>query len=177
MKVMGIIGSPHRNGNTAYLLKHTFKVIGESHQTEIIFLKDYNLKPCEGCHRCNRDGICIIEDGMQELYKKLQKADAIILASPSYMGGVTSRLKIFMERCWHLRKGKLEGKIGSYIIAGRRKIGLAPGEIMECLARLKLIILPGVLGYGFGKGSIKEDTEALQEAKRLGQAVISSLDR
>ena len=172
MKAIGIIGSPRKNGNTAYLLKEVMKVLRKKYETEIIFLKDYDIKPCEGCFYCEKNEGCIIEDDMQELYPKLKEADVIILSSPSYMGGVTSRLRAFMERTWPLRKGQLEGKIGTYIVVGRRKIGSAISEMREYLSRLKMTIIPGVLGYAFEKGDILKDEEALKEAQRLGERIL-----
>jgi len=85
---------------------------------------EINIKPCEGCHYCEENKRCIIEDDVQELYPKLKKADVTILSSPSYVGGVTSRLRAVMERTWHLRKGQLGGKIGTYIVVGRKKLVL-----------------------------------------------------
>jgi len=173
MKVVGVVGSPRKNGNTAYLLEEVMKILREKCETEIIFLKDYDIKPCEGCRCCEENEGCIIEDDMQELYPKLKKADVIILSSPSYMGGVTSRLRAFMERTWPLRKGQLEGKIGTYIVVGRRKIGLAVNEMEEYLSRLKMTKIPGVLGYAFEKGGILKDEEALKEAQKLGERILN----
>jgi len=172
MKAVGVVGSPRKNGNTAYLLEEVMKFLREKYETEIIFLKDYDIKPCEGCHYCEENKRCIIEDDMQELYPKLKKSDVIILSSPSYMGGVTSRLRAFMERTWHLRKGQLEGKIGTYIVVGRRKIGSTTDEIEEYLTRLKMTKNPGVLGYAFEKGDILKDEEALKEAQKLGVRIL-----
>ncbi len=172
MKAIGIIGSPRKNGNTAYLLEKVMKIIRKKYETEIIFLKDYNIKPCEGCHYCEENKRCIIKDDMQELYPKLKEADVIILSSPSYMGGVTSRLRAFMERTWYLRKGQLEGKIGTYIVVGRRKIGSTIEEIEEYLSRLKMTKIPGVLGYAFEKGDILNDKEALKEVQKLGERIL-----
>lgn len=104
MKAIGILGSPHKYGNTAYLLEETLKVLGKELETETVFLKDYEITSCEGCHYCEESGKCKIGDGMQELYPKLKEADVIILASPAHMGGIASRLRAFMERTWHLRK-------------------------------------------------------------------------
>jgi len=86
-------------------------------------------------------------------------------------GGVTSRLRAVMERTWHLRKGQLEGKIGTYIVVERRKIGSAIDEIEEYLTRLKMTKIPGVLGYAFEKGDILKDEEALKEVK-LGERIL-----
>jgi len=172
MKVIGVVGSPRKNGNTAYLLEEVMKFLRGKYETEIIFLKDYDIKPCEGCHYCEENKRCVIEDDMQELYPKLKKADVIILSSPSFMGGVTSRLRAFMERTWFLRKGQLEGKIGTYIVVGRRKIGSTIDEIEEYLTRLKMTKIPGVIGYAFEKGDILKDKEALKEAQKLGKWIL-----
>jgi len=172
MKAVGIVGSPRKNGNTAYLLEEVMKSLRKKYETEIIFLKDYDIKPCEGCHYCEKNKRCVIEDDMQELYLKLKEADVVILCSPSYMGGVTSRLRAFMERTWPLRKGQLEGKIGTYIVVGRRKIGSTIEEIEEYLSRLKMTKIPGVLGYAFEKGEILKDEEALKEAQKLGERIL-----
>ena len=176
MKVVGVVGSPHKNGNTAHLLEKVMKVLRRKYETEIIFLKDYNIKPCEGCLYCEENKQCIIKDDMQKLYPKLKEADVIILSSPSYMGGVTSRLRAFMERTWFLRKGQLEGKIGTYIVVGRRKIGSTIEEIEEYLSRLKMTKIPGVLGYAFKKGDILNDEEALKEAQKLGERILKLLE-
>ena len=172
MKAIGVLGSPHKDGNTAYLLEETLKVLGNELKNETIFLKDYEIKPCEGCRDCEKMGRCIIEDDMQKLYPKLEEADIIILASPSYMGGVTSRMRAFMERTWYLRKGQLENKIGTSIVVGRREIGSTVNEMNEYLDKLKVIRVPGCSGYAFRKGDILKDEEALKEARRLGKQIL-----
>ncbi|MHA1344054.1 MAG: flavodoxin family protein, partial [Promethearchaeota archaeon] len=115
----------------------------------------------------------IIEDDMQELYNKLRDANVIILSTPVFMGGITSRLKAFMERTWHLRRGQLKGKIGTYIVVGRRDIGSAINEIEEYLSRLKVIKISGILGYGFKENDIKNDSEALKNAESLSNQIIN----
>ena len=171
MNVLGIVGSPRKDGNTAYLLERTRSLLPDSFHTATVFLKDYRRGPCEGGHRCEQDGQCVLDDDMQALYPKLQAADAMILTSPAYMGGVTSRMRAFMERTWHLRKGQLAGKIGTYIVVGRRKPGAAIYAMEDYLARLRLTRLPGICGYAFHKGQIVTDKEAVQETERLANDI------
>ena len=175
MKVIGIAGSPNKNGNSVHLLKEVLKILEPALNTELIFLKDYDINPCNGCRRCDKNGKCAIKDDMQKLYPKIKDSQVIILSSPSYMGGVTSRLRIFMERTWHLRKGQLDGKIGSFIVVGRRKLGAIVYEIEEYLSRLGLTKLPGVTGFAFKKDEILKDNEAIKDAKRLGEQIINIL--
>ena len=88
------------------------------------------------------------------------------------MGGITSRMKAFMERTWHLRKGQLKGKTGSYIVVGRRDIGSGVNEMEEYLSRLKVNKLAGVMGFGFHEGKVFEDEEALQNVETLCAQII-----
>jgi multimeric flavodoxin WrbA len=167
--VLGIVGSARKNGNSAFLLQETLRHLKDDCETETIFLSDQNIHPCDGCHWCESSGSCRIDDDMPALSTKLRRADAIILASPSYMGGVSSRMQAFMERTWPLRKGQMNGKIGSSIITGRRRIGVAPGALQAYFTRLGMLKVPGVVGYAFGAGEIAEDREARGQAERLAQ--------
>jgi multimeric flavodoxin WrbA len=165
--VLGILGSPRRNGNSAALLREVLGHLDTPCQTETVFLAEQDIRPCEGCHACEEDGICPISDDMPALSDRLRRARAIVVATPCYMGGVTSRLQTFMERAWSLRKGELAGKLGTYIVTGRRRIGAAVGVVEEFFTRLGCIKLPGVLGFGFEVGDIAGDREALERAADL----------
>ena len=172
-RVIGIIASPRKNGNTAFLTEKLLSNLEESFNIEKIYLKDYEIKPCEECYHCVENDECSIKDDMSGFYNKLRDAHVIILASPIFMGGVTSRMKAFMERTWHLRKGQLKDKIGSFIIVGRRDIGSGANEMEEYLSRLKLNKLAGVLGFGLKEVTVSIDREALENIERLSTQIIS----
>ncbi len=63
--------------------------------------------------------------------------------------------------------------MGTYIIVGRRKIGPAVTEMEEYLSRLKLIKVPSVIGFAFGKEEILEDKETFKEAQRVAEQILS----
>jgi multimeric flavodoxin WrbA len=170
-RVLGIAGSARKQGNSAILLTEVLNHLRADFATEIVFLSDHRIGPCEGCHSCERRGSCRIDDDMRELSTKLLGADAILLASPSYMGGVASRLRAFMERTWPLRKGQMSGKIGSYIVTGRRRIGMVSAAMAEYFTRLGMVAAPGLLGYAFEPGEIVRDDEAMGETRRLAEDV------
>jgi multimeric flavodoxin WrbA len=145
----------------------------DSYDVKKIFLSDYEINSCKECYYCVEHDECSIDDDMQEMYEKLKETDVIIISSPIFMGGITSVLRAFMERTWHLRKGQLLGKIGTYIIVGRRDIGAGIHEMEEYLSRLKVNKVPGVVGYGLHKGEVKKDEEALSGISRLAKQIIS----
>jgi multimeric flavodoxin WrbA len=173
MQILGIVGSPRKEGNSAYLLNNLLENLKGSFDTELLYLKDYEIKPCRECYYCVEHEKCSINDGMQEIYPKLKEVGVILLSSPVFMGGITSRLRAFMERMWHLRKGQLQGKLGSYIIVGRRDIGASANEMEEFLSRLQVNKLPGVIGYALHNGDIQKDEEALKAIKKLGNQILT----
>lgn len=67
-------------------------------EVEIINLFDYEIKECLGCERCLRGKECPHKDDVNLLMEKLKEYDGIILSSPIYMGGVSGKLKVFIDR-------------------------------------------------------------------------------
>ena len=165
--ILAIAGSARKQGNSATLLTQVLDKLRGEFRTELVFLTDLNIQPCDGCHHCETQSSCRIEDDMSTLHPKLLDAGAILLASPVYMGGIASRMQAFMERTWPLRKGQLRGKIASYIVTGRRRIGMATGVMEEYFTRLGVTKLPGVLGFAFEPGEVEQDREAVAQAERL----------
>ncbi|MFP4364396.1 MAG: flavodoxin family protein [Spirochaetia bacterium] len=50
MKITAVIGSPNRKGNTAALTEYALEGAEEmGAETELLFLKDYDIKYCMGC--------------------------------------------------------------------------------------------------------------------------------
>jgi len=121
MKVLGICGSPHTEGNTAFALKHALSVLEEEGvETAYVSLARLDIAPCEGCYRC-RYGTCIHDDAMGPILEQMHDCDGLILASPVYMGMVTGQMKLFMDRTVVFRTGgtfALSGKLGSGIACG-----------------------------------------------------------
>ena len=56
-----------------------------------------------------RQGDCVIKDDMMSVYPKLLNADAIVLATPGYMGMLSGLLKNFLDRTCAVWP-RLEGK-------------------------------------------------------------------
>ncbi|MBK5200209.1 MAG: flavodoxin family protein [Spirochaetaceae bacterium] len=101
MKVLAIVGSSRKNGNTASLVEEVGKGTQELNADyEMLYLSDYSISDCTGCEGCSKTGICVIKDDMQKLYKKINDSDAIIIGSPTYFYNVTGRMKNFLDRLY-----------------------------------------------------------------------------
>jgi len=95
-KIIGISGSP-RNKGTHYMVKTVLETTSSDY--ELINLKEKNIKPCMACGGCYKTHKCAVKDDMREISRKLEKADAIVLGSPTYFANVTGIMKNFIDRC------------------------------------------------------------------------------
>ncbi len=95
LKYILISGSP-RKGNTDYVLSNIYNSL--KGDKELIFLRDIDLKRCNGCLSCYKTNECVINDEMSGIFKRLLVADVIIIGSPNYYGNVSGLMKDFIDR-------------------------------------------------------------------------------
>ena len=105
MKVIAINGSPRKNWNTATLLQYALEgAASQGAETKLYHLIDYDFKGCRSCFACKKlggksYGKCAAKDGLTPILEEIDKeADAFILGSPIYIGGVTAEMRALIER-------------------------------------------------------------------------------
>ena len=194
MKILSINGSRRKKGNTEFLLQSIINPVQKSGvQAESIFLGDYNIGACTGCEGCKSSWECIIKDDFSQLIKKIDEADGIVLASPTYWYSVTSDMKRFIDRCYSIIQFPVNRKswIGKYQGAGKACVTAAVCEQFEESAMgntlslltdfsndIGLEVIESVKGLGFFEaGSIKADHKLLQKAEMAGQNLLNHLQR
>lgn len=194
MKVLSINGSRRKNGNTESLIQSILTPAQKGGaQIESIFLGDYQIGACTGCEGCASSWECIIKDDFAQVINKLDEADGVVLASPTYWYSVTSDMKRFIDRCYSLVQFPVNRKnwIGKYQGAGKACVTAAVCEQSEAAAMgntLSLLtdfskdigmdVIGSVKGLGFFEaGSIKDDSNLLQQAELVGQNLFDRLKR
>ncbi len=116
MKVLGVSGSPVKNGNTDRALKAVLEATGL--ETEFVKLADYTVAPCAACLGCVKTNRCVIQDDGILLAEKVKEADALVIAGYTPYSSLDSRTKAFIERLYPLRhnNGYMAGKPGAAVI-------------------------------------------------------------
>jgi multimeric flavodoxin WrbA len=98
-KIIGIVGSPRNDGNTAILVRQVLDGATEAGaETSIVYLNDLSYRGCQGCYECRTTGCCAQMDDLVPVLYDIAAADAIILGSPNYMGSITGQLKLMIDR-------------------------------------------------------------------------------
>lgn len=97
--VIGILGSPLTEGNTALLLRRALKGAEDAGCTvEEIIVANLDFEACKEMFFCKEHETCIMDDDMQVMYGKIRTADSIVLATPVMTMGIPGKLKSFMDR-------------------------------------------------------------------------------
>jgi len=99
MFVLGLQGSPRKDGNTATLLTsflaETERLGARTHNLPVAEKK---ITPCRGCRTCEREGFCPLKDDMEEIYPLLWRADLIVMATPVFFYGPPAQMKALIDR-------------------------------------------------------------------------------
>jgi multimeric flavodoxin WrbA len=189
MKVLGIGGSPRHGGNTDTLLTR-FMEGAASQGAEVKTLAACRLKinGCLHCDACYNGGNCTVKDDMQMVFREMESADGIVLASPLHFMTVTAQMKALIDRCQALWVRKYILKIpplgddrirkGFFIsVGGRRTVpDLFQAELVTIKNLFKVInviysgdiLIPGI----DAKGDILQHPESLEQAYVAGQKFV-----
>jgi len=114
MKVMAIIGSPRKGGNTELLVDRVIEGCMSRGNTEIekVFIADRNIQYCSGCLTCTfpppGTGKCVLRDDMDVLIEKIRESDAFIFGTPNHMRTVSAPLLNFLARMLPLLRYEIE---------------------------------------------------------------------
>jgi len=179
VKAIGIVGSPRKGGNTEILTKHTLKAIEEEGvDTELIRLADLDIRPCNACMVCKTEESCPIDDDLWPLYTKMKAAEAIILASPVYIGSATATIKALMDRAGYIayNNGKVfAGKVGGPLVVARRAGHNFTFAQLTYWFHIGGFFMPGStywnIAFGREKGEVENDEEGLTTAWNFGKNV------
>jgi len=182
VKIMGIVGSPRKKGNTNYLVKEALKAAGKlGVETELINMCDIEIEPCVACDICKSTGECAIYDDVPNLLDKLTDSQGVIFGSPVYFGSMTSQLKMLIDRSRPLRFDfKLKNKVGGGISVGGSRNGgqeTTISAIHQFMLIHDMIIVGdgaplahyGGTGVGSNINSAEGDDVGLETSRNLGR--------
>ena len=179
--VLVILGSPRKKGNSAILAQQISQgAISEKAEVETIYLHGKNIAPCKACMTCQKKGSkgCSIDDDMQEIYAKLIKADAWVIASPVYWFTMSAQTKIFMDRCFALPayhhdpfRGKRIAVAMSYGDEDAVRSGCinALRTFQDAYRFTRSSLVGMVYGSAMDAGEIRSNEKLMQDAYNLGK--------
>lgn len=179
MKVVAVSGSARKSGNTAALVEHAFEDLrAAGHDCELIELAGKEVRGCTACNKCRttQDRQCHGRDDFgNEVISRLDAADAIILASPTYFADVSAEMKAIIDRAGYVSLGNggmHRRKPGAAVVAARRGGAIHVFDTINHFFLIQEMIVVGSsywnVGIGREKGEVEGDEEGVRTMKKLG---------
>jgi multimeric flavodoxin WrbA len=178
-KILGIMGSPRKNGNTHVLISKILESAQkEGADTKMIFLSDLIIKECDGCYSCWKGQKCGKNDDMNNIYPLIINSDILIFGTPVYWFGPTALMKAFIDRFVYFNcpenRAKIKGKSAILVVPFEDEDIETATPLLQMFEKsldyleVKLIerfIVPGVTK----KGEVIEKTDIMKTCYALGR--------
>ena len=169
--ILILSASPRKNGNSDILCQQFMKGAEDAgNQVELISLYDKNIGFCRACYACFKTGKCVLKDDMAEILEKIQAADVLVVATPTYFLTMNGKLKNTIDR--FLPKWQDLGGHDVYIIItghdGREGLKLVGEELTTIFSYLGNEIKDVIWGEGVWQKGEVTSTKAMDEAYRAG---------
>jgi multimeric flavodoxin WrbA len=188
MKIIGINGSPRRDGNTAKMLHAVLDILRTGGvEAEYIQLGGREIRGCTACYQCRnrKDRKCAVNgDCFNEIFAEMLASDGFILGSPTYFTDVTSEMKALIDRAGFVARSNdhlFRYKVGAAVVALRRGGGLHAFDTINHLFQISSMFIVGStywnIGFGGGRGDVKDDTEAFDTMTALGSSMLYLLQK
>jgi multimeric flavodoxin WrbA len=98
-RVLALVGSPRRLGNSELMAKEISRQLSEPHRLQLVRLPDMDIRPCRACYTCLYDErACSQDDDFPRILDAVLEADALILSVPVYLLAANASLKRFLDR-------------------------------------------------------------------------------
>jgi multimeric flavodoxin WrbA len=189
-KVLVLVGSPRRAGNTATLAR-AVQLGAESAGSSVSlrFIDDAVSSFLRDCRACRLStGECAIADGFRELFfEEFLPASAVVICSPVYWYGLSAQTKAFLDRtfCYYAASYPRSSEV--ILAMSHKRVGLVlaseetySGAVLGIVHQIQEFVrythseLCGVVrGVGNSRGEVERDPEhPLEAAERLGRELF-----
>jgi multimeric flavodoxin WrbA len=187
MLLVGLNGSPNKEGNTKFLIEKVLKKAQSlGADTEIIEVGELmNSAKSAFCTVCSNpcSGACYRNTPLEKAFELISRADGIVFGSPVYFGTVSGQLKAFFDKSRALRgKKALYNKVAAGVTVANQKYG---GQETTMKALHDIMLVHGMIIVADGHGEddcghhgvcaqrpAQQDEFAIKRAEILGKRIF-----
>jgi multimeric flavodoxin WrbA len=200
MKIMAVIGSPRRGGNTGCLVERVAQGAASKTAVELdtLIVTDYNIGYCTGCLTCTfpppGTRTCPLPDDMPGILERMAACEAFIFGTPNHMRTVSAPLLTFFSRLLPLMEfvpdtnseGRITGGGFTSRLSGRRAaIVISQGDPVFSSALVHEVLERNLIDLGIrrvgdvisrgnmGPQDVRAKAEDLEKAFQLGVNLVT----
>ena len=177
MKILGISGSPRKNGNTMLLLETVLEAArADGADTELWSAAGKNIQGCDGCWACVKTGACHLKDDLAPLYGLMAEADGIVFGTPIYFWGMTAQAKAVIDRSIAFNRAEkpLTNKVAGVVaVAGSLGLVDALKDYAYYFVQRRMLPANMLCAYARDTEDTKQMTGLLSDARDLGRQMVA----
>lgn len=177
LKVLMLNGSPRPEGNIALAFGEMEQVFKENDvEFENILLGRLDIRGCIACETCRKNGKCVFDDIVNELAKKFEEADGLVIGSPVYYGSANGTLMSALQRLFYSTHFDKKFKVGASVVSARRSGCTATFDELNKFFTLSNMPMAtsqywnNIYGWEPGEGSV--DAEGRQVMRVLARNMV-----
>jgi multimeric flavodoxin WrbA len=189
MKIVGISCSPRKGKSTKYALEICLQGVKETApeaEIMLIDLSELKVNGCLACGKCTKVLECSQDDDFPKMIPILSDPGlaGLVVATPVYLGSMTSQCKAFLDRCVMFRRNGflLRNKVGGAIAVGGVRNGgqeLAIQAVQAAMLVQDMVVVSdgrptshyGATLWSGHPDGIEKDVFGLETARNLGKRV------
>lgn len=176
MKVLIINGSPRQGGNTTVALREMENVFEASGvDVETVQIGSKNIRGCIACNRCATTGKCAVDDVVNELAEKFERADGLVVASPVYYASANATLIACLDRLFYSTKFDKTMKVGASVACARRGGCSATFDELNKYFTISGMPVASSQYWNSIHGAAKGDAELDEEGKQTMRVLAANM--
>lgn len=178
MKVLCINGSPRiKNGCVYRALEEMVKVFeSEGVEAEIVTVGNQPIRGCIACGSCYKTGKCVFDDEVNQIAKKFEEADGLVIGSPVYYASANGTLISLLDRLFYSTHFDKRMKVGASVVSCRRGGNTATfDELNKYFTITQMPIVSSQywnMVHGFTREDVEKDLEGLQTMRTLAKNMV-----
>jgi multimeric flavodoxin WrbA len=180
MKVLGLVGSGRKDGNTNTLVERILEgARSKKLETKKVFLADLNVEPIGDCVACRRAGKCSKRDDFDSLMDAVLDSDCVIFGTPMYWYGPSAQMKAFIDR-WVCRmhfdeagfRARMKGKKCVLVVPHQDEKLTGANYVLGIMERtfeyMDMALVAKMQTTAWRRQDVSRDEAALRHAFELG---------
>ena len=177
MKVLIINGSPRLKGNSSTLVNEMINIFNkEGVEVDNYQIGAKAIRGCMACGYCYEHGECVFKDDVNDLAKRFEQADGLVVVSPVYYGSANGSIISLFDRLFYSSHFSKKFKVGAaFAIARRGGTTATFDELNKYFTISQMPIASGRYwnnGFGRSEGQINQDEEGLQNARVVARNMV-----
>ena len=177
MKVLIINGSPRLKGNSSTLVNEMIGIFNkEGVEVDNYQIGAKAIRGCMACGYCYEHGECVFKDDVNDLAKRFEQADGLVVVSPVYYGSANGSIISLFDRLFYSSHFSKKFKVGAaFAIARRGGTTATFDELNKYFTISQMPIASGRYwnnGFGRSEGQINQDEEGLQNARVVARNMV-----